>query len=143
MFKFVQSVLVLFKIFCFYTMLCSFQLSEVKKQKIIDLKNCGKRQQQIAGITNRSQCVVKNFLKFGIKSYGKNKRSGRLSRFFFLKFMINHIYLLVISDRWVLFLSFQDFLSFKWDRWFQLLLAHIIIIIAERKENHIAKSSGR
>ncbi|KAK2579788.1 hypothetical protein KPH14_012181 [Odynerus spinipes] len=57
------------------------QLSDIEKQRIIDLKSCGKSQRQIASMINRSQSVVKNFLKLGIENYGKIKRSGRPTRF--------------------------------------------------------------
>lgn len=56
-------------------------LSAIEKQRILDLRNCGKTQRAIAGIIGRSQSVVKNFLKSGIENYGKKKRSGRPCRF--------------------------------------------------------------
>lgn len=57
------------------------QLSDIEKQRIIDLRSCGKTQREIANAICRSQSVVKNFLKQGIENYGKKKRSGRPSKF--------------------------------------------------------------
>lgn len=52
------------------------QLTDIEKQRIIDLRSCGKTQRQIADIICRSQSAVKNFLKLGVENYGKKKRSG-------------------------------------------------------------------
>ncbi|CAK9818981.1 Transposable element Tc3 transposase, partial [Anthophora quadrimaculata] len=57
------------------------QLSEREKQRMMDLRSCGKTQRQIASRINRSQGVVKNFLKLGIKNYDINKRPERPTRF--------------------------------------------------------------
>ncbi|CAH2083903.1 unnamed protein product [Euphydryas editha] len=57
------------------------ELSSIEKQRIIDLRSCGKTQRQIADIICRSQSVVKNFLKLGVENYGKKKRSGRPPKF--------------------------------------------------------------
>lgn len=56
-------------------------LSSIEKQRIMDLRSCGKTQREIANIIGRSQSVVKNFLKLGSENYGKKKRSGRPRRF--------------------------------------------------------------
>lgn len=53
------------------------QLTDIEKQRIVDLKNSGMTQREIATEINRSQGVVKNFLQAGIENYGTNKRSGR------------------------------------------------------------------
>ena len=65
------SLSVLFKIFCFRTMPRGSQLNEVEEQRIIDLKNCGKSQRQIASSINRSQCVVKNFQSLELEAIVK------------------------------------------------------------------------
>lgn len=57
------------------------ELNEMQKQRIMDLRNCGNSQRQIASMINKSQSVVKHFLKLGIENYGQQKRTGRPSRY--------------------------------------------------------------
>lgn len=70
-------------LFCF-VMPRGKELSVIEKQRIIDLRSCGKTQRQIADIICRSQSVVKNFLKLGVENYGKKNDQDDLRNFLLL-----------------------------------------------------------
>ena len=57
----------------FYKHATGRQLSDLEKQRISDFKSLGLTQREIAKRINRSQSVVKNFLKLGPQKYGKKK----------------------------------------------------------------------
>lgn len=52
-------------------------MSNIEKQRILDLRKTGLTKSEIKSQINLSQGVLKHFLKLGIDNYGSIKRPGR------------------------------------------------------------------